>query len=255
MTPGIFLAIHTFGRDGDKNVHIHLSTTNGGLSEDQTKWIPLFYHHQIIKNMWKYGIINLFRYQYKKGSLKLPPTLNHLKNYTAFNSWLNFHYQKKWVVQIQKPSDNRNTFNYIAKYLKRPPIGETRIKNYDGNNVTFEYLDHYDKIKKITTISAQEFITRLISHIPDHGFRVIRYFGFLANRVRSKLLPIVYKFFVSIPKIKNPFCWRNMIILSLHYDPLLCPNCHTELQLSCVAYANNNFFLLHDILLLRNQKK
>lgn len=30
--PGVFLAIHTFGRDLKRNIHIHLSTTTGGLS-------------------------------------------------------------------------------------------------------------------------------------------------------------------------------------------------------------------------------
>ena len=30
--PGIFLAIHTFGRDLKRNIHLHLSTTIGGLS-------------------------------------------------------------------------------------------------------------------------------------------------------------------------------------------------------------------------------
>jgi hypothetical protein len=33
--PGIYLAIHTFGRDLKRNYHIHLSTTAGGLSEDR----------------------------------------------------------------------------------------------------------------------------------------------------------------------------------------------------------------------------
>lgn len=31
VIPGIFIAIHTFGRDLKRNVHIHLSTTTGGL--------------------------------------------------------------------------------------------------------------------------------------------------------------------------------------------------------------------------------
>jgi hypothetical protein len=248
--PGIFLAIHTFSRDIDRNVHIHLSATNGGISQDLTKWIPIFYHHQALKNMWKYGIINLFREQYKKGSLKLPKTLNHIKTYSSFNSWLNFHYHKKWVVHLQKPSSNhRINIDYIGKYLKRPPIGETRIKGYDGNNVTFEYLDHYENAKKTMTLSAQEFITRLISHIPDRYFRVIRYFGFLANRIRAKLLPIIYGFLATIPTIKNPFSWRDLIIISMHYDPLLCPNCHNHLQLSCVVFANNDFSSLHEALI------
>lgn len=248
--PGIFLAIHTFSRDIDNNVHIHLSATNGGISKNLKRWTPIFYHHQIIKNMWKYGIVKLFREQYKNNSLKLPKTLKHIKDYKAFNSWLNIYYNKKWVVHLQKPSDNhRINIDYIGKYLKRPPIGEARIKNYDGNNVTFEYLDHYDRIKKTMTLSAQEFVARLISHIHDRYFRVIRYFGFLANRVRAKLLPIVYGFFAIVPIIKNPFSWRDLIIISIHYDPLLCPNCHNHLQLSDMVFTKNNFRLLHEIII------
>ncbi len=37
----------------------------------------------------------------------------------------------------------------------------------------------------------QEFIARFIQHIPDVGFRMVRYYGFLANRVRGEMLPKV----------------------------------------------------------------
>ncbi|WP_440866502.1 transposase [Symbiopectobacterium purcellii] len=36
-------------------------------------------------------------------------------------------------------------------------------------------------------------ILRLIKHIPEKHFRMVRYFGFLANRVVGKLLPLVRK--------------------------------------------------------------
>ena len=39
---------------------------------------------------------------------------------------------------------------------------------------------------------TESFIKRLVQHIPDKGFRMIRYYGFLANCLRSRLLPIVY---------------------------------------------------------------
>ncbi|VAX34821.1 hypothetical protein MNBD_UNCLBAC01-953, partial [hydrothermal vent metagenome] len=44
--PGIFLAIHTFGRDLKKNFHIHLSTTLRGLSLSKDAWInkPAYFH-------------------------------------------------------------------------------------------------------------------------------------------------------------------------------------------------------------------
>ena len=40
-------------------------------------------------------------------------------------------------------------------------------------------------------ISVEEFIVRLTQHIPDKGFRQIRYGGIFASRVRSNLIPIV----------------------------------------------------------------
>lgn len=40
-------------------------------------------------------------------------------------------------------------------------------------------------------LSPFEFITRFIQHLPEKGFRLIRYFGFLANRSRTLLLPVV----------------------------------------------------------------
>lgn len=48
-TPGIFIAIHTFGRDLKRNVHIHLSVTLGGLSEDGTQWKNLFFHQPTLR--------------------------------------------------------------------------------------------------------------------------------------------------------------------------------------------------------------
>lgn len=75
---------------------------------------------------------------------------------------------------------------YLGKYLKRPPLGETRIKHYDGTTVTFEYLDHYTYIKETLTLPVLNFIERLICHIPDNNFRNIRYYRFLANRLNGE---------------------------------------------------------------------
>jgi len=236
VTLGMFAALHTFGRDLKRNVHIHLSVTTSGLSQDNSKWITgIYFHHQAVKNIWKFFIISLLRKQYNLSKLKLPKNLNHIKNYITFNSWLNMLYKKKWVVNLARTSDNHKyNVEYLGKYLKRPPIGENRIKKYDGKSVSFEFLDHYTNEKKMMTLSVEEFIARIISHIPDKHFKCIRYYGFLANRVRSKLLPIVYKFvnMVVDQGRKIYITWRDLINSSFGYDPLTCPNCHIELQLT-----------------------
>lgn len=133
---GIFLANHTFGRDLKRNFHIHLSITKGGLSiqDNYSLWIhAAYFYHDSLKKMWRYKVISFLRNQYKKNNLKLPKSLKHIKSYESFSSWLNFLYNKNWVVELSKPSKNmKRNVEYLGKYLKRPPIGETRIKSFMG---------------------------------------------------------------------------------------------------------------------------
>ena len=201
--PGIFLAVHSFGRDLKRNAHFHLSTTAGGISFDHTKWIKLYFLAESIKKMWKYQIITLLRKLFKSGELILPNNL-HNKPYTYFNRWLNQLYQKKWVVHLNKQNKNHKiNIDYIAKYLKRPPIAETRILSYDGKKVTFKYFDHHSKTYQNKTLDVSDFIGRLISHIHDKYFKVVRYYGWLSNKTRNTLLPIVYKLLKNIPILKT----------------------------------------------------
>jgi len=228
--PGIFLAIHTFGRDLKRNIHLHLSTTIGGLSLSYDSWVEGgYFYHNTLKEMWRYEIISLLRKEFKEGRLKLPPHLVHIKSSNSFSSWTSQFYNKTWVVHLNEQSDNMKVnVDYLGKYLKRPPIGETRIKKYDGSFVTYEYLDHYTKTTHTMTLPVLDFIARLISHIPDKNFRNIRYYGFLANRVRGKLLPIVYELLnmKRVVKTKVYIPWREMIKSTFRYDPLKCPFCN-----------------------------
>jgi len=223
IIPGIFLAIHTFGRDLKRNVHIHLSTNIGGLTLDKKHWEKnCYFNHQKLKDMWRYRIITLLRNQFKCGKLKLPPHLKHI-------------YNKTWIVYLSKHSDNKkNNVEYLGKYVKRPPLGETRIKSYDGKNVIFEYLEHYSNTTQTMTLPVLDFIARLICHIHDKHFRVIRYYGFLSNRLRGTLLPIVYTLLrmktMLNKKVYIP--WRNMIKLTFKSATLKCSSCNKQMIFS-----------------------
>lgn len=245
LIPGVFIAIHTFGRDLKANVHFHLSTTSGGLSLDNTKWISKFYiHHEIIKKMWKYQVIMLLRDLYNSNQIVLPPELKHISNNTEFNIFLNSLFQKSWVVHLQKVScDHRKNIKYLGRYLKRPPISETRIKKYDGINITYQYHDHHENNNKAITMPVYDFIGRLIKHIPDKNFRVIRYYNWLSNRQRGKLLPHVYQLIKQIPALIKEISWFTLFYNTFGYDPLLCKPCNTIMELTSVIFPKSNCFL------------
>ena len=127
--------------------------------------------------------------------------------------------------------DPKTVTKYIGRYLGRPVIATSRINSYDGDTVTFHYNRHEDNKYVVEKIPALDFISRLIQHIPETQFKMIRYYGIYArHRENDKFL------FRAISKEAYPFLlsfnkWRSSIISSFGYDPLKCPHCGKTMML------------------------
>ncbi|HMU78597.1 MAG TPA: IS91 family transposase [Bacteroidia bacterium] len=242
VIPGIFVAVHTFGRDLKRNLHFHLSTTLSGLSIDKTTWMPKLRFNRrklaIIKAQWTSTIITLLRNEYNSGNLVLPKNITEQQFFQYLDS---YKHRPSWVVHFAKPSDNHyRTIIYLGRYLKRPPIGETRITDYDGSNVTYSYFDHHDKSLHSMALSVFDFIKRLITHIPDRYFRMVRYYNWLSTRTRNQYLPFIYQALNQIVKKLQELSWRELFFKNFGKDPLACPCCkNTVMLLIGFKYANN----------------
>ena len=241
IVPGIFTALHTFGRDLKWNVHIHLSVTCGGLVEEHSQWKSLYFVKQQIMPMWRYEIINLLRQSY--ASLVLPEAIKQqCTTQEQFNQWLDQHYRKAWIVHFAKPSKNHHrNVKYLGRYIKRPPLSLSRLVHYDGKRVIFNYLNHTTDNHEQATFEAEEFIARFTQHIPDKHFRLINYYGFLANRVRGKLLPIVYQLLDQSEKLAQPLRWASLLKQSFGTDPLECILCGSRLLLSHLTFGKSAY--------------
>ena len=60
--------------------------------------------------------------------------------------------------------------------------GASRIDKYDGDFVSFHYNRHEDDAYIEETLPVMEFIGRLIRHIPEKHYKMIRYGGIYARR-------------------------------------------------------------------------
>ena len=77
------------------------------------------------------------------------------------------------------------TISYLGRYLKRPPIAMSRLIHYDGKRIVFDYLNHRLNKHQTLEMDIDHFLYLFTQHIPEKNFRLIRYYGFLANRVRT----------------------------------------------------------------------
>jgi hypothetical protein len=143
--------------------------------------------------MWRYGVIDLLRQNFE--SLILPEHLSDkISDYQDWTRYLDGQCNRFWQVDIaKKKSHKKHTKNYLASYLKKPPIAASRLKDFHNENITIEYHDHRDNRKKALILRQKELLLRLLSHIPEKFFKMIRYFGYLSNRRRGELLPKVHK--------------------------------------------------------------
>lgn len=94
-----------------------------------------------------------------------------------------------YVYAKPNKCDPKTVVKYIGRYLGRPAIATSRIDKYDGEMVTFHYNRHEDEQYIEETVPAMEFIQRLIRHIPEKHFKMIRYGGLYARhrKIDSKL--------------------------------------------------------------------
>jgi len=243
--------LHTFGRDIKWHVHIHVLLTCGGLDKSSSKWITCSYlPHDFLKARFKKHFLENSKSIWNTEKIETIPTPLRL----LFTS----SYQQKilekvssvtWYVNVGERLKNASfVIRYIGRYTKRPAIAESRIIGYDGKTVTFTFKEHRMTESATLTLPVFDFIARLIVHIPDQNFRIIRYFGFYSNRVRGKLLPKVFTILnQDYQKAKEKLTnlgswWRQRIERFTKFDPLICPTCLIPYVFISVVYITKDTY-------------
>lgn len=147
----------------------------------------------------------------------------HLKNLVYKTSSKGFYVHAPRI----KSRNVKATVKYVIRYSGKPAMAQSRILDYDGEYITFWYDRHEDNKRIVEKIHAYEFIKRLIIHIYDKYFNVVRYYGLYAKKHKfsDKLIHMLKPHVFNFRKqLKN---WRCRIILSFNKDPLDCPCGHT----------------------------
>ena len=78
------------------------------------------------------------------------------------------------------------------------------------------------------TVSGEEFLRRFLLHVLPRVFVRIRFFGFLANRRRAKLLPLCQRLLEVSPCQSSPTPAAGEAKLPASW---LCPRCGSEMVL------------------------
>lgn len=229
--PGIISTMHTFGRDLKWNPHIHMIVTEGA-SGSKTVWRKVSHiPFNMLRKRWQATILDF-----------LHKRLGH--SFYTLKSRLFKTYSDGFYVYAKSNMDSKakDAVEYIIRYTGRPAMAQSRILDYDGEFVTFYYDRHEDGQRVTEKIHAFDFIKRLIIHIPDEQFKMIRYYGLYAKKYThsSKLYRMES---LGKRKFRKKYShWRSRLLLAFGVDPLSCSCGHT-MELVDIFNFNKNPYI------------
>jgi len=226
-TPGIVSVIHTFGRDLKWNPHVHVLVTEGAVG-NETQWKKInYFSYTMLRKRWQKLLIDEIEKEIGKRKAK------SLKDEMYKKYPDGFYVYGKGEIKSAK-----GAAKYVGRYTGRPAISESRIIDYDGEYVTYYYERHEDGKRIEEKIHAYEFIKRVIIHIPEKRFNMIRYYGIYArNNKHKKRVP---NFKMLDEKVLEQFrklrAWKYRILKAFGVDPLECTECKGKMVMNDIYY-------------------
>lgn len=186
-TPGMMGFFQSWGEMLNLHVHLHVLITAGGLDKAgqwvksrQSFFVPSRALSPVFRGIFRAKLLAGL----KDGTLQHPPG-------TTAAFWrmkLNKFGRQDWHVQIDPAYEHpRGAIRYLGAYMRRGPIGESRIKQYDRNRLTIAYKRPAEHPHPTFELSAEEFLRRFLVHVPAKGQRVVRHYGLFHHRLRDKL--------------------------------------------------------------------
>lgn len=164
---GVLSVLHTWGRTLSYHPHVHCLVPAGGFDNRRQEWRSIRANYLV---------------PVKALSLVFRGMLRELLGSKA-QKWGIPHsvWRRPWVVHCQPAiAGPDKILQYLARYVYRVAISNSRILAIDDGRVTFRYQDTRDHQWKTMTLRAEEFIRRFLQHVLPRGFHKLRYYGLWA---------------------------------------------------------------------------
>ena len=175
---GYFGVLHTWGRDPMVyHPHVHFVVPGGGVKMGENGqavgWQEtaknFLFDHGTLTRVYKAKLADYFR-------------ASGLYDQVPPEAW-----NKRFVVDIQPVGDGRAVLKYLAPYVHRVAISDSRIIACDESSVTFRYRPSGTREVKQRPVSGTEFVRGFLQHTLPPRFQKIRHYGWMSSNSKVSL--------------------------------------------------------------------
>jgi hypothetical protein len=162
-TPTVLAVLHTWTRALLHHPHAHLLVSAGGLDRED-RWVqpknPAFLVPVRALSL-------IFR-------AKVRDALRQTDWWSQIPTAV---WQQPWVVHCQAAGAGEKVLDYLARYVFRVAISNSRLESLQDGQVTFRYRDNRTQQLRHVSLTAEQFIERFLQHVLPQGFQKVRHYG------------------------------------------------------------------------------
>ncbi len=188
--PGLLAALHTWSQSLAAHVHLHVLVTAGGAAQHDGKacWrkakkaclLPRKVLMIVFRGLLRAELLQALQ----RGELTVPPDTTAAR----LRDLLNRLGRTTWNVKILERYDHGvGVATYLARYLKGGPISNRRLLKFERDGVRFRCRAPREVEATTTRLATDDFLLRLLQHVPPRGLRVVRGYGLYAGGQRALL--------------------------------------------------------------------
>jgi len=197
--PGFFGVLHTWGRTLQYHPHIHYIVAGGAIRSCDSSWHPskidFFLPVKALSKVFCAKFRDLI--QQAQGFDQIPKAV----------------WQIDWNVNCQAVGSSEATLKYLAPYVFRVAVSNSRVIAVQDRIVLIRYRKPHSERSRTLSLDVMEFIRRFLQHLLPAGFMKIRYYGFVnpncklpLDRIRA-LIELSYGFALDLPVVElSPVC-------------------------------------------------
>ncbi|MEJ2188365.1 MAG: transposase [Acidobacteriota bacterium] len=238
MRPGMVAVVQTAGDLGNWHPHVHALVSRGGWTRDG-EWLPVAYVDECSSELlFRHKVMRLLQDQ---GLLSEEQT-------ELLLSWRHTGFSVHNRVRVE-PEDQASV-ERLTRYIMRPPIslermaweglGEVRYRRKLGHEGS-EFGE-----REVEAFDPEEFLARVIMHIPEPRRHLVRYYGWYSNVSRGKRRKAGREHERTVGAVSGPpsptaraeardvralrRSWAQLIKQIYEVDPLVCPSCGGEMK-------------------------
>jgi hypothetical protein len=226
--PGAVMAVQTFGNFLNFHPHLHIIAADGCFDGNGNFVTGLNPDPKELERAFRFEVLKMLKSEGKITDLVIDNML----------SWYNSGFNVYCGSAIS-PFDH-NGLERLGQYIIRAPISQERMTYVPSSEAADGVARVIYKAKDgrtTKTFLAMDWLAHLITHIPNKGEQMVRYYGYYSNKSRgmrnkagiAEVVPALIDTDISKKDFRRN--WSRLIQKIYNVDPLVCPKCTGKMRI------------------------